>query len=262
MRATWSGASCCRAGPSASGAIRRCCAASAAPAWPTCARRPSPRTRASSRGSCRRGRTSTRIARRGRGRTGCGRHWCRSRASRSRPRSGSATCCPGGWAPTAPAGSTSSPPAARWSGSAPARWARAAARSPSISARTSASPARRPATRSSSHPEGEVHDEIRALLEARPCFWLDLIADIDRSPEELHEALWDLAWAGEATNDAFAPLRAPRLSAVRNQQRRGRRFAARRAATGQAVQGRWSLTELDLRRAALERARACAPRRS
>ena len=68
------------------------------------------------------------------------------------------------------------------------------------------------------------------------------MADIDRSPEELHEALWDLAWAGEATNDAFAPLRAPRLSAVRNQQRRGRRFAARRAATGQAVQGRWSLT--------------------
>jgi len=91
-------------------------------------------------------------------------------------------------------------------------------------------------------PEGEVHDAIRELLAERPSFWVDLIADLDHSREELHEALWDLAWAGEATNDAFAPLRAPRLSAVRNQQRRGRRFAARRAATGQAVQGRWSLT--------------------
>ncbi|HEX6116872.1 MAG TPA: DEAD/DEAH box helicase [Solirubrobacterales bacterium] len=91
-------------------------------------------------------------------------------------------------------------------------------------------------------PQGEIHDEVRELLGSHPCFWVDLIAEIDRSPEELHEALWDLAWAGEATNDAFAPLRAPRLSAVRNQQRRGRRFAARRAATGQAVQGRWSLT--------------------
>ena len=27
--------------------------------------------------------------------------------------------------------------------------------------------------------------------------------------EELHTALWDLAWAGEVTNDAFAPLRRP-----------------------------------------------------
>jgi ATP-dependent helicase Lhr and Lhr-like helicase len=91
-------------------------------------------------------------------------------------------------------------------------------------------------------PEGEVCDAIRELLAAHPRFWVDLIADLDFPAEELHSALWDLAWAGEATNDAFAPLRAPRLSAVQRRQRRGRRFAARRAATGQAVQGRWSLT--------------------
>ena len=47
-----------------------------------------------------------------------------------------------------------------------------------------------------------------------PCFWLDLLADLDFPAEELHTALWDLAWAGEVTNDAFAPLRAPRLRAV------------------------------------------------
>jgi ATP-dependent helicase Lhr and Lhr-like helicase len=93
-------------------------------------------------------------------------------------------------------------------------------------------------------PAGEAQDAIRELLGQRPCFWLDLVSELDLGAEELHSALWDLAWSGEVTNDAFAPLRAPRLRSVqREQQRRGRRFAARRAAAGQAVQGRWSLTE-------------------
>ena len=63
--------------------------------------------------------------------------------------------------------------------------------------------------------------------------------------------MWDLAWAGEATNDAFAPLRAPRLTLARAQRERVRsaaragRFAARRRGAGASaqVQGRWSLTE-------------------
>jgi ATP-dependent Lhr-like helicase len=91
-------------------------------------------------------------------------------------------------------------------------------------------------------PQGEVHDAIRALLGRRPCFWIDIVDELDASPEELHNALWDLAWAGEVTNDAFAPMRAPRLRSVRGQQRRGRRFATRRASASHAVQGRWSLT--------------------
>ncbi len=46
------------------------------------------------------------------------------------------------------------------------------------------------------------------------------------------------------TNDAVAPLRAPRLKASeRAAATRGRRFSSRRNATGQAVAGRWSLTE-------------------
>jgi ATP-dependent Lhr-like helicase len=44
------------------------------------------------------------------------------------------------------------------------------------------------------------------------------------------------------TNDAFAPLRAPRLRAVSSSERRGRRFSRRRSGAGAAVQGRWSLT--------------------
>jgi ATP-dependent Lhr-like helicase len=91
-------------------------------------------------------------------------------------------------------------------------------------------------------PAGARHDAIRALLGLRPCFWIDLVSELEFPPEELHTALWDLAWAGEVTNDAFAPLRAPRLRSVSRGERRGRRFAARRAAAGQAVQGRWSLT--------------------
>ena len=99
-----------------------------------------------------------------------------------------------------------------------------------------------PANAKLESPQGEAHDAIRELLGRHPGFWIDIVSELELSPEELHEALWDLAWAGEATNDAFAPLRAPRLSAVQRQQRSARRFSSRRAAAGQAVQGRWSLT--------------------
>jgi ATP-dependent helicase Lhr and Lhr-like helicase len=90
--------------------------------------------------------------------------------------------------------------------------------------------------------EGAPHEAIRERLAAGPSFWLDLLADLDFPPEELHNALWDLAWSGEVTNDAFAPLRAPRLRAVPSHERGGRRFARRRSGAGSAVQGRWSLT--------------------
>jgi len=92
-------------------------------------------------------------------------------------------------------------------------------------------------------PAGEVHEAIRARLAAGPSFWLDLLADLDHPAEELHNALWDLAWSGGVTNDAFSPLRAPRLRAVNSPERHGRRFGRRRSITGAAVQGRWSLTE-------------------
>jgi ATP-dependent helicase Lhr and Lhr-like helicase len=90
--------------------------------------------------------------------------------------------------------------------------------------------------------DGEPQEAIRERLATGPSFWLDLLADIDFPPEELHNALWDLAWSGEVTNDAFAPLRAPRLRSVPAHERGGRRFARRRSGAGSAVQGRWSLT--------------------
>ena len=109
-------------------------------------------------------------------------------------------------------------------------------------------------------PSGDVHDAIRHRLESGPSFWLDLM-QIDATAEELHEALWDLAWNGEVTNDAFAPLRAPKLRAAGGPSRGGRRFSQRRAAASATVLGRWSLTE-GLFEGAPSRARGAGPRRS
>src|SRR5919107_3647323 len=92
-------------------------------------------------------------------------------------------------------------------------------------------------------PQGALHDTIRERLERGAAFWTDLLADIgDAEPVELQEALWDLAWAGEVTNDAFAPLRAPKLSVAKGDRQAGRRFARRRRPGAPQVQGRWSLT--------------------
>ncbi len=64
-------------------------------------------------------------------------------------------------------------------------------------------------------PEEPAHQLVRERLLASPCFFTDLLADVPLDPEAVQEALWDLVWAGEVTNDAFAPLRAPRLTLAR-----------------------------------------------
>jgi ATP-dependent helicase Lhr and Lhr-like helicase len=88
-----------------------------------------------------------------------------------------------------------------------------------------------------------LHETLRERLERGAAFWSDLIADLEEvEPVELQEALWDLVWAGEVTNDAFAPLRAPRLSLASRERHTGRRFARRRRPGAPQVQGRWSLT--------------------
>ena len=101
------------------------------------------------------------------------------------------------------------------------------------------------------------HELLRARLALGPCFFADLMVGVAGSAEALREALWDLVWAGEATNDAWAPLRAPRLTLARAERGEGSsqsvrpqlarasrsRFGARRRSGAQSqVQGRWSLT--------------------
>jgi ATP-dependent Lhr-like helicase len=94
-----------------------------------------------------------------------------------------------------------------------------------------------------------AHDAIRTRLRQGASFFTDLLVDVAGIPsEELQSALWDLVWAGEVTNDAFAPLRSPRsLSArfgqqARTDRARRRRFGTRRAGAQPQIQGRWSLT--------------------
>lgn len=103
-----------------------------------------------------------------------------------------------------------------------------------------------PPPRGGEPPEEPVHAALRERLGAAPCFFTDLLAGLPFTPEEIQEGLWDLVWAGEATNDAVAPLRAPKLTLAKQRaaatQRRGRRFGARRGGAQPTVQGRWSLT--------------------
>jgi ATP-dependent Lhr-like helicase len=98
----------------------------------------------------------------------------------------------------------------------------------------------------------ESHARVRARLNQSGCFFTDLLTDVELSAPELAEALWDLVWAGEVTNDAFAPLRAPRLTLASSGSggrfygpaHRGGRFSGRRTAGRASVHppGRWSLT--------------------
>ncbi|MBO0769581.1 MAG: DEAD/DEAH box helicase, partial [Solirubrobacterales bacterium] len=54
---------------------------------------------------------------------------------------------------------------------------------------------------------GEGHEWIRSRLAGGALFFSDLLGS-DLGAPELQDALWDLVWAGEVTNDSFAPLRA------------------------------------------------------
>ncbi len=97
-------------------------------------------------------------------------------------------------------------------------------------------------------PEGKLHDALRERLAAGACFFTDLLVAVPAPATELHEALWDLVWAGEVTNDAFAPLRAGRTADRKRIERAAsaaasrRRFSQRRGAAPAQSVGRWSLT--------------------
>ena len=98
------------------------------------------------------------------------------------------------------------------------------------SARTSRCSARRPA--GSRRPPSPPTRRSASGCASGAAFFTDLLVDVQGiTTEELQEALWDLVWAGEVTNDAFAPLRSPKLSAPWSQQARAdrrRSFSARR----------------------------------
>jgi len=91
-------------------------------------------------------------------------------------------------------------------------------------------------------PDGDLHARIRAELSQRGAsFFHDLLRAIGGDVETLVDALWDLVWSGEVTNDTYAPLRAlgPRTRGPvqRTSRRPLMRLAPPRAA------GRWSLVQ-------------------
>jgi ATP-dependent Lhr-like helicase len=96
-------------------------------------------------------------------------------------------------------------------------------------------------------PNGERHERIRGHLAARGASFYRAIhaAAGGGSDREMLDALWDLVWAGEVTNDTFAPLRAlrwKRPSGSGPGARRGR--PGRLTALGPPeAAGRWSLVE-------------------
>jgi len=96
-------------------------------------------------------------------------------------------------------------------------------------------------------PSDPEHDRIRAVLARRgACFFRELAGADDKASLD---ALWDLVWAGEVTNDSFAALRAFVAGGT------GRRPASvnKRPRPGSLTvlgppraQGRWSLVEAEL----------------
>ena len=118
-----------------------------------------------------------------------------------------------------------------------------------------------PATPRGEPPGEEEHALLRERLAKGPCFFTDLLAELDINASTLAQGLWDLVWSGEVTNDAWAPLRARRTSltgrmglvsagpsGARMPVRRGRRFAGRSlrggaGSIGPQLQGRWSLAQ-------------------
>ncbi len=103
-----------------------------------------------------------------------------------------------------------------------------------------------PPPRKGDAPSGEAHCAVRDRLRSGAAFFSDLIASLELSTESIHDALWDLVWAGEATNDAWAPLRAGRISIAAKTRKERPSLRVRRGSRAMPrpqVQGRWSLTE-------------------
>src|SRR5688572_19661188 len=95
-------------------------------------------------------------------------------------------------------------------------------------------------------PESERHDRIREHLARRGAsFYREIHGAAGGGPDRVMlDALWDLVWAGEVTNDTFAPLRALRWKRPTGGNGSRRPRPGRLTALGPPeAAGRWSLVE-------------------
>lgn len=119
-------------------------------------------------------------------------------------------------------------------------------------------------TRAAEAPSEPIHARIRELFERRGAvFFPEIARAVGGYPGDVLDALWDLVWSGEVSNDSLEPLRSLAREASRS--REGRRARAARPATHARArppgsgpvgsEGRWSL-----RRARWERAPSATER--
>ncbi len=95
-------------------------------------------------------------------------------------------------------------------------------------------------------PKEPVHDRIRELLGRRGAlFFPEIARHVGGFPSDALEALWDLVWAGEVTNDTLEPLRTLGRGAKENREGGRRARMARRSGLTRVgppgSEGRWSL---------------------
>ncbi len=87
--------------------------------------------------------------------------------------------------------------------------------------------------------EGALADKVRAHLEQRGAvFFHELHRAVGAFPPDVLDAIWELVWSGEVTNDTLAPLRSKALG--ESEKRRGGR-APSSARVLPGSEGRWSL---------------------
>jgi ATP-dependent Lhr-like helicase len=105
-------------------------------------------------------------------------------------------------------------------------------------------------------PDGALHEAVRRHLRERGAsFFRDIYQSAGGGdPQQVIDAVWDLVWSGEVTNDTFAPLRALLWGRVRSTRRR----PSLPAASPPTASGRWHLVD-DLRSGSVtDTARAAA----
>jgi ATP-dependent Lhr-like helicase len=93
---------------------------------------------------------------------------------------------------------------------------------------------------SEDRPSEPIHDAIRQHLQRRGAsFFPQLRSSVDaRTDDELLDAMWDLVWSGEVTNDTFAALRS--LSLPRSRSKATPRPGRLMALGPPRAAGRWS----------------------
>jgi ATP-dependent Lhr-like helicase len=108
-------------------------------------------------------------------------------------------------------------------------------------------------------PNGRLHVQLRELFERRGAlFFADVARALGGYPGDVLDALWDLVWSGEVTNDSLEPLRS-----LGRQSRDGRRARAPRTRGGPpGSEGRWSLRRLRWEREPSQTERATATARA